>query len=900
MKILCLAPACFLIFNLLTIFSPLYSATFFVTNTNGSGDGSLLKAIADANGNPGFDRILFNIPGNAPFVITPTNNLPDLIEPVEIDATIQPEFTNYNRPVVVLDGSLAGTNANGFVVSANDCSIKGFVIVNFKKNGIFINEASSNIIQWNFIGTDFSGEFLATNKESGILIYNSSFNLIGGTNELNLISGNQYGIAISGTNAIGNIICGNLIGTDIYGTNGLGNRQHGIVIWASSSNLIGAYQNNIISGNGGTGILIYGTGANYNKIIGNYIGTDKTGSQIVSNRLDGIYIAEGSYNQIGGANRGDGNIISGNGQNGITINNPLSERNIVVGNKIGTDITGIYKLGNKGNGIAIIGRSNIIGAASFPANLISGNTLNGIYISSTNSYGNIIQCNIIGLNLAGTASLNNGVSGVLIEDAPSNIILKNLISGHNLGNGIFIRGQNSSNNLVQINLIGVAITGTNAIPNGSGIGISNAPLNIIGGKQLGNVLSGNFYNGIYIQGQYAYGNKVLGNYIGLDISGQIAVPNIKDGVYINNAPSNIIGNANAGNIISGNNFTGIAIDGSAAYGNIIQGNNIGMTSDYSKILGNAIHCIEITGNSGNTLIGGTNIADGNIICGTRTAGYDGVRIRDGSTGNRVQRNSIFANAGLGIDLSVDGVSANDVGDADTGANNLQNFPVLTSAKGNYKIAISGSLNSLPFNTYTIDFYYNPTNDPSGYGEGQYWLGSTNVSTDQSGNVFFSVVFTNKVLTTGFLSATATDINGNTSEFCSNIVITADALIDSDGDKMPDEYELAFGLNPYSSADGLVDSDNDGIPNFKEYLDGTNPLNAADFFSLKILNIDFEKRLFTIQFTTVYGVNYNVSYANKIIGLWTLYLTNIIGFGREITLPLPMDQTNRFYKVTSTR
>ncbi|MGC8743915.1 MAG: hypothetical protein ACP5T0_08555 [Verrucomicrobiia bacterium] len=894
--------ACVLLFNLFTFCLSLYPATFYVTNTNAAGDGSLLKAIADANGNQGFDKILFNIPGDPPFAITPTNNLPDLLEPVEIDATSQPGFENNHKPIVALDGSIAGTNASGFVISANNCSIKGFVIKNFKKSGIFINGTSSNTIQCNFIGTDISGETVATNGEAGIFINNSSYNLIGGTDSFtyNLISGNRYGVFISGTNAVGNIIRGNLIGTDITGTNGHGNSQHGIVIWSGSSNIIGGDKPNIISGNRETGILIYGSGANYNKILGNYIGTDINGSQVVSNRLDGIYIAEGSYNQIGGENPGEGNIISGNGQNGVTINNPLCEKNIITGNRIGTDITGMYKLPNKGNGIAIIGRSNIIGSATFPANIISGNELNAIYIYGTNSQGNLIQGNIIGVKISGNSSLNNGLSGILIEDSPSNVISNNLISGNNLGNGIFIRGINSTNNLIKNNLIGVGITGTNAIPNGSGIGISNAPLNIIGGKDCGNVLSGNIFNGIYIQGQYAYGNTILGNYVGLDISGKIVVPNNKDGIYIIGAPSNIIGSAGIGNTISGNNFTGIALDGSASSGNIIQGNNIGMTSDYSKIIGNAIHCIEITGNAANTLIGGVNNGDGNIICGARSTGYDGVRIRDGSTGNRIQRNAIFANAGLGIDLSVDGVSANDVGDADSGANNLQNFPVLASARGNFKIAISGSLNSLPFNSYIIDFYYNPTNDPSGCGEGQYWLGSTNVSTDQSGNCFFNVVFTNKVLTTGFLSATATDINGNTSEFCSNIVITANSIVDSDGDKMPDEYELAFGFNPYSAADGLIDSDNDGIPNYKEYLDGTNPLNASDFFSLKILNVDFEKRSFTIQFTAVSGVNYNVSYANKIIGPWILYSTNITGLGREITLPLPMDETNRFYKVTSTR
>jgi hypothetical protein len=215
------------------------------------------KAIADANGNPGKDKIAFNISGNPPFIIKPTNNLPDLLQPVEIDATTQPGISNF--PVVVLDGSLAGTNASGITLSGGNSLLKGFVINNFKKNGLFINGSFSNIIQGNFIGADISGKNSASNSDSGILIYNSSYNLIGGTNlyQMNLTSGsNTYGIYIY-SNSFNNTVIGNLIGVDITGTNQLGNSQHGIVILSSSSNTIGGStedKRNIISGNRGAGI----------------------------------------------------------------------------------------------------------------------------------------------------------------------------------------------------------------------------------------------------------------------------------------------------------------------------------------------------------------------------------------------------------------------------------------------------------------------------------------------------------------------------------------------------------------------------------------------------------------------------------------------------------------------
>ncbi len=885
----------------------LHSEIFSVTNANTSGDGSLLKAIADANGNPGKDKIVFNISGNPPFIIMPTNNLPDLLQPVEIDATTQPGFSNY--PVVVLDGSLAGTNANGITLSGGNSLLKGFAINNFKQNGLFINGGSSNIIQGNFIGTDITGRNSASNWESGILIYNSSYNLIGGTNsyQMNLISGsNMYGIYIYSSNSINNTVIGNLIGVDITGTNQLGNSQHGIVIISCSSNTIGGStvdKRNIISGNRGTGILIADTGTKFNKVIGNFIGMDFTGTLIVSNELDGVYIYHCTDNQIGGVNQGEENLISGNGQNGITINNLSGGRNIIIGNLIGTDKSGSYSRGNSGNGIGILGTSNIIGGANLPANLISGNYLNGIYIS-TNSTGNIVQGNIIGLDLSATRSVSNKVSGILIDNSPSNIIggnisnEGNIISGHRRGNGIFIRGQGSSNNIVQGNKIGIDISGLKSVPNGSGIGISNSPMNIIGGTPLlnGNTLSGNIYNGIYIQGEYAYRNSVYGNFIGMDSSGITAVPNNSDGVYITGAPSNIIGAIDLGNVISGNNYTAITIDGSLSKGNNIQGNIIGMRYDCSATIGNKIHGIEIANNAGNTLIGGINRGEGNIITGVRDEGYDGIRIRDGCVNNRIQGNAIFDNAGLGIDLSIDGVSTNDTGDADSGANNLQNFPVLTSATGNFKITILGNLNSLPSRQYTIDFYFNPSKDQSNYGEGRYWLGSTNIITDVSGNATFQISFTNPIKLSGYVSATATDTNGNTSEFGQDIVLTSNILVDTDNDGLPDEYELAFGFNPNKADDSKMDSDNDGKSNYNEYLDGTNPTDNSDKFELKI--IGYNDSSLSIQFKAINGVKYTISHANRIHGTWINYLTNIVGFNRTLTFSLPSEKPNIFYKIKS--
>ncbi|MBA3650959.1 MAG: hypothetical protein H0W66_05645, partial [Chthoniobacterales bacterium] len=119
---------------------------------------------------------------------------------------------------------------------------------------------------------------------------------------------------------------------------------------------------------------------------------------------------------------------------------------------------------------------------------------------------------------------------------------------------------------------------------------------------------------------------------------------------------------------------------------------------------------------------------------------------------------------LGIDLGTDGVSLNDLGDGDSGPNNLQNFPrvaTVTATGGN--VAISGFLNSRPNTAYRIEFFANDVADPSGFGEGQTFLGSADVTTDGVGNNAFDVSFPFAGLV-NVVTATATDPDGNTSEF----------------------------------------------------------------------------------------------------------------------------------------
>ncbi|MGI8955297.1 MAG: hypothetical protein ACR2II_00045, partial [Chthoniobacterales bacterium] len=145
-----------------------------------------------------------------------------------------------------------------------------------------------------------------------------------------------------------------------------------------------------------------------------------------------------------------------------------------------------------------------------------------------------------------------------------------------------------------------------------------------------------------------------------------------------------------------------------------------------------------------------------------------------SLGTSILGNAIFANSGLGIDLGGNGATPNDTGDGDTGPNNLQNFPVLTSASiAGGTATIAGTLNSSANTQFPVEFFANAACDPSGFGEGQTFIGRINVTTNSSGNASFSVMLPTAV-TGGNITATATDPAGNTSEFSACFAATAAA------------------------------------------------------------------------------------------------------------------------------
>jgi CSLREA domain-containing protein len=510
-------------------------------------------------------------------------------------------------------------------------------------------------------------------------------------------------------------------------------------------------------------------------IRGNYIGTNAAGTAALGNG-HGIYVkAYLGTVAIGGTGAGERNLISGNNLSGIDIAGcALGSPGIdtaIKGNYIGTDAGGNLALGNVMSGVVDeCSNTTLIGGTSVAArNVISANK--GVAGVDLQGGTNTVQGNNIGTNAVGTAALGNTNDGIRISSGSP------LIGGEAGGAGNLISGNNGNGikNLaagflteIQGNKIGTNAAGTAAIPNSSnGIYVLNASTEIGGTTgNAGNLISGNGDNGIRIEGSSNISNVIKGNRIGVSNDTLNGVPNTNSGISIA-ASGTIIGEAGvaaAQNIIAGNFGDGIRLAGTDASGSIIENNLIG-TNLSGAVIKNFAVGIEITNGAHDNRIGGSNSTAANTITGSLS---DGVQITGStSVNNAVQNNLIAANGGLGIDLETDGVTANDAGDADPGGNNLQNYPVIQTAFTNRVI---GTLNSQPNKTYTIELYRSNACDASGFGEGQFNLGSQTVVTDANGSAAIDAFVS---LSAGqIVSATATDASGNTSEFAQCFTATA--------------------------------------------------------------------------------------------------------------------------------
>jgi hypothetical protein len=181
----------------------------------------------------------------------------------------------------------------------------------------------------------------------------------------------------------------------------------------------------------------------------------------------------------------------------------------------------------------------------------------------------------------------------------------------------------------------------------------------------------------------------------------------------------------------------------------------------------------VVASNGNTVIGGPLPGNGNVVT---NANFAGVFLAGTATDSPILGNRIYANTGLGIDLGTLGVTANDAGDLDTGPNNLQNFPVLTSAVANAgQTIVSGSLNTQPHRQVRVEFFSNAVCDASGHGEGATLLGGRALDSGPTGTVVFAEALPTQLPLGMPVTATATegsDLFGyySTSEFSACAVV----------------------------------------------------------------------------------------------------------------------------------
>ena len=678
----------FILFLTFTVTS-FSQVTYTVNTTDDYADVNLNDAIcADKNGNCTFraaiqnanktsnkDKIEFNISGTAPFTIEITEAItPDIVQPIIIDGRTQSQYAINHTPVIEISNAFL-QYSDGIKLHGNSSGseLYGLCIVNFEKMPQFsqsfgyalVSSTANHIIQSNYIGLRADGKTLGGNSGGGLFLGNLGGHLVGGTGlyQGNVISGNPasgltfQGSSLNSYQSSNNKIQGNLIGTDATGTLNRGNKFN-VQFIDSNNNIIGGdtpEARNVISGavmtnvdgvnQGGSGMVFTGSQSYDNKVIGNYIGTDITGTQSIANMRGGILLLFGANNNsIGTDVVGEGNIISGNGEYGVYFQgretaDPVVS-NSIKGNYIGVDITGNVALPNLIGVMMLTGENtnNTIGGTNPNSkNVISGNTLGGIAILSGKN--NQIIGNYIGTNTSGTSAISNNV-GVSLEDGDNNVGgttagSRNIISGNSTG--INISKNSASGSTVKGNYIGLNALGKGALPNGTGIKLMpTSTKSTIGGTDLlaRNVISGNTYDGISVLGS---SHTIQNNYIGLDATGNVAVPNAT-GIFLGSTATDIeVGGTDLlkRNIISGNSAYGIEIAGSL---NTIQNNYIGTNALGTTAVANYFG-VYLRG--GNNTIGGKVANSRNIISGNTS----GIYISESTTsGSSVKSNYIGLNA----------------------------------------------------------------------------------------------------------------------------------------------------------------------------------------------------------------------------------------------------------------
>jgi CSLREA domain-containing protein len=643
----------------------------------GVNECTLRAAIQESNASAGADLITFTglIPLDAfgKVMIQPTSALPSITTEVVIDGTSIPEWDEndpWAEPILYISGVSAGVGSGLVYAGAGTTGseLTGVGIINWPSDGLYLTGADGVTIQACHIGL-FQGILDQGNGSHGIDTLASSI---------------QIGQACS----------------DTEGCSGLGN---------------------VISGNGGWGVSMFGTD---NVIGGNRIGTDQAGLLARGNDAGGVFIG-GTNNIIG--DRGAvwdppnlteeeaGNLISGNTGVGIRLVTP---NNVLYENRIGVDATGTVALANSAQGVLVEDAPNTIGADGVGGNVIAGNGAQGLYIDDETPSGAVnVSGNAIGVDRSYTVPIGNSSYGIYIVRADWVTISENVVSANGQDGIHVVTG--ADGNVIDQNYVGTNASGDDLGNDGDGIHVNSTDNEIGADDRLPNIIGHNQQNGVRINNTQ---NLVANNWIGTDASGN-DIGNFSHGVYLDGAAwHNVVGADRT-----------------------VNGDDLG---DWDNTIANN--------------------------AGAGIAMYGGISAKDR---NAMRGNLFYANGGLAIDLANDGTTPNDSNDTDGGANNLQNHPEIDAAQTVWneflgELTIRYRVDTLPTEAdypLTVDFYVR-----SVAGNGDLWIGTEQIPSSEAG-LYRTFVFNpplGVLIAAQSLVATTTDADdpGNTSEYSAPIAV----------------------------------------------------------------------------------------------------------------------------------
>jgi hypothetical protein len=692
--------------SLLMSAGPVRAAVLTVTSNADSGPGTLRDALAAASTG---DEVTFS----GGMTIAPLSPM-----------TLAADSVNVNTGgfTVVLDcSSMPAAGATEcLLVLSNGNTIDGLRIVGMPTTGdtargvgVRLRNCSGNTVTNCYLGT--RDGTTAEGNDTGVALDNCTYpwTNVGVYGGGNVISGNRTcGLRITGGSQA--TVQDNFIGTDATGGAALSNGTYGIDLESATN--VSVFRNTISASR--FSIAKLGTGGE-SVVSGNHIGTNSSGSAVLSNPATdiGVLVGGTSYGTIGGNNAASRNIIAGV-EFGVYIDQNAWATS-VTGNYIGTNEDGSAALGIGRAGIVVLNQGSGIGDVfSADGNVIAACAEAGIEVLSPATECRV-QSNIIGLDASGTRQLGSTPTGILCT------------GDHNFIGWPY----------------GLAAPApSRKLGAGAGYGVGG---NIVGGMTTGIDISGG-----------ASGNAIESNTLGTDISASTAIPNGTD-LRVQGSNNTVGGTREGeGNLISGAVGAGLHIVSGS--GNTVYQNTVGTDPTGSVALPNGTGIQVDAGGNLNT-IGGEAAGQQNRIARNRGAG---IRVINGADHATVAANWIYGNGGLGIDLDPAGpnVPQSNFPYPTAGKpNNNMHFPVIAFASSDGgALTVTGSAE--PSSTVRVFF---ADGDNRHYGQGKMYIGKATASA--AGSFTFNAGVS--TLATRFVTVTATDGQGNTSEFSLNAPIT---------------------------------------------------------------------------------------------------------------------------------